>query len=549
MKLNWIDRAIATVDPVRAASRAKARAQLGAFDALSGMQASAGGGYETANAGDRWAGRWQPRPRDAAADTLRDLPRLRAQSRDLARNSGIGASAINTNVVRAVGTGLAYSAKPHLATLGWSAEQSAEWCQEAQAEFSLFADSRECDWLGEQNFYEKQDLTLRSMLESGDVFTVLPDGERTATQPYLLRLQTLEADRVGNPQGRADDARMAGGVRRDERNPQRVEYHVYATHPGSSVWARPGMLTGEWMLAVGPSGRRRVLHHFKMLRPDAPRGVPYLAPVMSLFKLLGEYTDAEVKAAVVSAFLTVFIESDAAGAQNPLYQGPEKPPTGPEQNEIEMAAGAVIGMPPGTRANAVTPGRPNPAFGPFVEVVLDQLGAGTFIGREMLMKRYSTSYVAARAAFLDAWKHLLDMRTLLARSFCQPVLETWMAEAVARGRLRAPGFFADPRLRWAYTRAAWRGDSQGSINLKDEGRAYIDLVDARLITRERAEWELGGSDWNEEYPTMLTEHRRLQKDGMLPTPKAGAAAPQQQQGAPAADPAEPADPSDEGAAP
>ena len=48
---------------------------------------------------------------------------------------------------------------------------------------------------------------------------------------------------------------------------------------------------------------------------------------------------------------------------------------------------------------------------------------------------------------------------------------------------------------------------------------------ARAMTDERAEWELFGTDWNETYGQKLAEHDRLIKDGMQPTPKAGAAAP------------------------
>jgi len=93
------------------------------------------------------------------------------------------------------------------------------------------------------------------------------------------------------------------------------------------------------------------------------------------------------------------------------------------------------------------------------------------------------------------------------------------------GRVEAPGFFADPLLRWAYTRAAWLGDSMGSINPKEEVQAFVSAVDARLMTRERAEWELFGTDWNESFDQKAAEQIRLRDAGMLPVPKAGAAAP------------------------
>ena len=99
------------------------------------------------------------------------------------------------------------------------------------------------------------------------------------------------------------------------------------------------------------------------------------------------------------------------------------------------------------------------------------------------------------------------------------MFETWLAEAVAIGRVPAPGFFADPLLRWAYTRAAWPGDSMGSIDPKAEVQAYVEAIDARLMTRERAEWELFGSGWDETYDQKLAEYEPLVKDGMLPVPR------------------------------
>lgn len=554
---NLFDRAVALFDPIRAAKREHARVQIQAAQNAQAML----GGYESTGGNDSFLRRWSTAPRDSGADTLRQLPAQRGQSRDLVRNHPIAASAINTNTVRAIGTGLAYSPQPHLATLGWDREKAAEWRAHVQAEFSLWADSPECDLYGELNFYSLQDLTLRAMLESGDTFTVLPDGDSTPTMPYRLRLQTLEADRVGNPGGKIDEQGLSAGVRRTARGALQA-YHVYDRHPGSVI-ARGDRWAGQWIDAVGPSGRRRMLHHFKKLRPEQARGIPYLAPVMALFKLLGTYTDAEVKAAVVSAYLTMVIETPTGAGVAPIFgladmaagqsPGPGQGTTGgPAGDEMAMGPAAVIGLAPGETAKFSNPSRPNPAFGAFVQAVLDQLGAGTFIGSEMLMKKYNTSYVAARAAWLDAWKHLLDMRTLIARTLCQPVSEVWMAEAVAIGRVQAPGFFSDPRLRWAYTRAAWRGDSPGSINPKDEVKAWLDARDGRLTTTEHASWELFGTDWNDAYPVMVSEHHQMAEDGLLPVPKAGAAAPgagaPTAPGAPAGseDPEDPNDPPDTG---
>lgn len=523
---SWFGRALAVVAPgldlrraQQAEAAAKARARAGLIDAM------AGEGYATSDPADPWMRRWSTTPRDSASDSLRGLPQQRAHSRDLARNNPLAASAINTNVVRAVGTGLAFNPQPHIATLGWSEDKAKEWRALVRAEFSLWADSTDCDWYGDLNFYGLQDLVLRSALESGDCFSVLPDGQPTGTMPYALRVQVLEADRIGNPGGKTDGPDWCGGIARTNGRMRAV--HIYRQHPGS-LFATGDRFAGDQVDVLGRTGRRRVLHHLKRLRPEQPRGIPYLAPVMALFKLLGTYTDAEVKAAVVSSFLTLVIETGGTGNAAPIFTGGDPAAAAAAQTtgDVEMGPGAVIGLAKGEKATAVDPSRPNPAFGPFVQAVLDQLGAGTFIGSELLMKKFNTSYTAARAAFLDAWKHVLDIRTAICvRTFCQPVVETWMAEAVALGRVPAPGFFADPLLRWAYTRAIWHGDSQGSLNPKDEVAAYGDAVDRRLTTRERASWELFGESWADTYPVMVEEQNALRRDDMLPEAKPGAAKP------------------------
>ena len=528
MQPNLLDRAIAAVAPAWASQRQLARARMDAMSVLDQLtpQAQASAAIDSAPAapsggGGRW---WRPMARDAKADTLRALTGQRGASRELVRTSPIAAGVINVNVDRVVGTGLALSAQPNRAVLGWSLEQALEWKAITQREFSLFADSTECDIENTLNFYQQQGLVLRSGLESGDCFTLLPDGERTSTQPYALRLQVLEADRVGNPRGAADTARIAGGIRTDDSGAPQAAF-IFDQHPGG--WL-PGsnatLYAGEWCDFVGPSGRRRLLHHYRKLRPCMPRGVPYLAPIIDAIKQISRYTEAEIMAAVITSYLTVFIETPGGGSA-PVFDGTATGAGAPGQ-EIGLGMGAVVGLAPGEKPHMVNPGRPNPNFEPFVLGIITQIGMALGIPRELLIKQFNSSYSASKAALLDAWVYFRGVRQWLALSFCQPIYETWMAEAVAIGRIKAPGFFSDPLLRWAYTRAAWPGDSMGSINPKDEVAAYVDAIDARLMTRERAEWELWGTDFNDTFDQKQGEHDRLRAAEMLPVPKAGAAAPQ-----------------------
>ncbi len=525
MQQNILDRAIGAVAPAWAAERLKSRAQielLGGMPSLSALSpenAPDAAGTFGAPASRRW---WNPMARDARTDILRKLPLQRAQSRDLASTNPIAVGAINTNIDRVVGTGLALSSQPNRAVLGWSVEQALEWKSLVQREFSLFSDSTESDIAQTLTYYQQQALVLRAVLDSGDAFTLLPDGKRTATQPYALRIQVLEADRVGNPLGQLDTSRIAGGVRTDEHGAP-TAFYLYDQHPGGWLPGQGGTrFSGQWVDRLGRSGRRRILHHYRKLRPEMPRGVPYLAPIVDCLKQIARYTEAEIMAAVITAYLTVLIETPT-GNTAPVF-GAENG-QGALGNEIGLAPGAIVGLAPGEKPHTVNPGRPNPNFEPFVLAVIKQMGMGLGLPYELLLKQFNSSYSASKAALLDAWVYFRSVRTWLSLSFCQPVFETWLAEAVAIGRVPAPGFFADPLVRWAYTRAAWPGDSMGSINPKDEVAAYVAAIDARLMTRERAEWELWGTDFNDTFDQKEGEERRLKAANMLPVPKAGAAAP------------------------
>jgi len=184
----------------------------------------------------------------------------------------------------------------------------------------------------------------------------------------------------------------------------------------------------------------------------------------------------------------------------------------------------VVELGDGEEIQFADPTRPNTAFEPFVLAFCRVIGVALGLPYELLIKQFNSSYTASRAALLDAWIYLRGVRAWMVTSFCQPVYETWLTEAVAIGRVQAPGFFEDPLMRWAYCRAAWQGDSQGSLNPKDEVEAARNAIDGMLLTHERAEWELFGTDWHGTLPQKVAEKEAMKKHNVAPVPRAGSAA-------------------------
>lgn len=497
-----VDRVVNYFDPVAGQRRLHARALQAAM-----------GGYAGASETARSMRSWFTFSRSADADIVRDLPTLRARSRDLARNNPLAGGALHTIVTRTVGTGLAMQPRPNRDVLGWDEERTAKWKREVAAEWQLWAESPWCDVGGRLDLYGLQELAFRAVMESGDAFTLLPMVTR-ARRPYRLAVQVLEADRVGNPGNAMDSETRVQGIELDPTTGAAVRVHVYDRHPGG-VMLGGAAYEGRWIDAVTRRGTPAVLHHYRVMRPGQTRGVPHLAPVIEPLKQLGRYTDAEIMAAVISGMFTVFVKSEAP-EQTGLIPGPaDAMASGGDEQSVRMESGAIVGLAPGDDISIANPGRPNPAFDPFVMSILRQIGVGLELPFEVLVKHFTASYSAARAALLDAYIFFRGRRAWLAKSFCQPIYEAWLEEAVALGRVAAPGFFRDPLLRAAYCRATWTGDSPGAIDPGKEVEAWIKAIDANLATREQAEMGLYGTDFDASLDQKAAERRALKAAGLL----------------------------------
>lgn len=521
VKENVVDRVVRYFNPVKANLRFQARVRASMLSAFSS-------GYIGASRSDRSMSGWQTTQGSPDSDTLSDLQTLRDRSRWLVRNSPLGAGAVNTTVTNVVGGGLKLQARIDRTFLRLPDVQADAWEQQVEREFRLWG--KYCDAQRVLPFGGMQELAFRSSLESGDVFVVLPYVPKRSS-PYGLSLQLIEADRVSNPDYKPDSLQCAGGVERDPFGAA-VTYYIQEQHPGE-VYS--GGASAQWkrVRAYGDaSGRRQVLHLYKMLRPGQSRGVPFLAPVIKELKQISRYTDAELMAAVISGFLTVFVTSESGDVPLGGMTPTEETGASSADSDIKLGNGAVVGLAPGESVTPVNPSRPNAQFDPFVLAIVRQIGLCLEIPYEVLIKHFTASYSAARAALLEAWKFFLGRRSWLAGALCQPVYEAWLEEAIANDRIAAPGFFSDPLIREAYCGAEWVGPTKGMINEKDEVEAAILRMEARLTTLDRETAELTGGDWEANVRQQQKEQRVLAQAGLLPSPAPTA-------GRPAGPPSEP----------
>ena len=252
------------------------------------------------------------------------------------------------------------------------------------------------------------------------------------------------------------------------------------------------------------------------------RGVPILAPVLETLKQLGRYTQAEIDAAVISAYFTVLVKPAAVQTGLPVgqYIPKEAQVDSADPGSIEMGQGTILSLNPGDDVAFADPTHPNTAYNAFFDAMIKEIGAGMEIPPEVLEKQFTQNFSAARGALNEFWRVCDVKRDEFVDSFCQPIYEQFLAEAVARGRIQAPGFFSDPAIRKAYCTCVWPGPARTSLNPKDEVEAAIMRVDAGYSTAQRETAEMTGGDYmrNMEQRMMEAEKMRRLREILNPAP-------------------------------
>ena len=507
---NLVDDIVAVFSPGMALRRRADRMRLQAFENM-----TAGGyGNHGASRKKRSMFRWKSGGGDPDGDITDNLETLRERSRDLYMGGGLAAGAIKTVRANVVGPGLRLNAQIDAEYLGISDEEARIWERQTEREFALWAESPLCDASRICDFYGLQRLSFLSFLMNGDVFALLP-MQRSGSLPYALKVRLLEGDRVCNPDKLPSDKDIRGGVEVDVYGAP-VAYWICKGHPKSTSWTQNAIRRryewDRWPAYGERSGRRNILHLMDPERIDQRRGVPFLAPVIEDLKQIDRYSDAELMAAVVNGLLTVFITSERPEGMGGLMD--EGAPVDDPQ-ALELGTGTVLSLEPGEKVQTVDSKRPTVAFDSFVTAMSRQIGAALGLPYEVLVKHFTSSYSASRGALLEAWKFFKVWRFWFSGAFCQPIYEAWLEEAVASGRIWAPGFFDDPVIRKAYCGTMWHGPSQGQLNPVQEVNAATERVEQGFSTRTQETAELTGGDWDRNHRQRVAEEKARREGGLV----------------------------------
>ncbi len=506
---------ISAISPAWALNRRTAR------NALNLTASVDGGGFEGAKRKPRFKN-WRFSKDTAQNDVNAGIETLRDRSRDLDKNDHIAHGALSTKLQYVVGGGLLPEPAIDHEFLGLTNEAAEIINAQIKRYFLTWANDKRCDFTEQKNFFQKQAEVYHSKNRDGDAWCLLP-WVTDAGFIYNTRLHTIDPDRISTPKGTKDSATLMRGLELDSRG--RVKkLHISKRHPGAG---RP-LKKDEWQTVnyKRRNGWPNVLHlAHKNNRAGQITGTPDLAPVIGVVKQLGQYIDAELLATIIANKFTVFVKSSTPGAAAGLAPGgglnpinPAAKPTpgsGDETSgDLELGDGLITQLDPDEDISIANPARPNPNFGPFIDKAATHIGSALGIPSELLLKHFTASYSASKAALL-MFANFVSMEQLgLVRDFCRPVYDLIIDEAVATGRLVLPGYMGDPIKRAAYLNCYWHGAPIGEIDELKAANAALKRMEGRLTNRT-IESRRHGHDADQVRQGLAAEQRKDTAAGLI----------------------------------
>lgn len=406
--MNLLDKAIGWVAPETAFRRLRARQALDAVR-----------GYDAAQNGRRTAS-FRRGEGSANASLSRALPVLRERSRELVRNTFIGARALDVHAthivsadlsVRFTGTGPAVRQAQKL----WD-----EW-------------TRACDIEGETNFTGLLALLVRASLEGGDSIMRLLDRPLNDGRPVPLALHVGEGDLIDESR---DAGSLASGSRRARlgvelgEHDERLGYWLHQTAPGEPLrYLRSGLSQSTLV------PREQVCHLYRRLRPGQVRGVPLFAPVLMLARDFADVMDALVVKSRLEASIGVFIKSNDSTSSLGAAVASSGPDKGTRLEQIRPAMVQYLRQ--GEEMQAFAPAS-NTAFEPIARASLMGVAAGAGLTYHQLTGDLSqANYSSLRAGLLEHRRFTADLQWhMLAPQVLDRVIARFIDRAILAGRLR-----------------------------------------------------------------------------------------------------------------
>ena len=305
-------------------------------------------------------------------------------------------------------------------------------------------------------------LAVTAILRDGDCgFIIVRDGED-------LKLQSVEADRIGSPYDRTDTDKYIGGINVDDYG-RPVSYTIF-TRTINNQYISPTDIPAK-----------EFIHLFDAARLDEYRGRSAFATALNATRDLQEAIKAEVQAIKYASYQSGVIttESGAADAGDYFARGNSN-----DQGQVarlqSLDPGTVNYLGSGEKMEMFKSDRPTGAFGEFIRLIQAHICMAVGLPYGFAFDADKSGPMARMEAAM-AERTFLRWRGLLEGKFLDRIKNIILLDAASRGLIPDSEFLLDGRWCWPakvsidYGREASADIALWKAGLKTAGQIYSDM--------------------------------------------------------------------------
>jgi lambda family phage portal protein len=345
---------------------------------------------------------------------------------------------------------------------------------------------KSCDFLRRHDFVTLLQLAVMAILRDGDCgFIIVRDkGE--------LKLQSVEADRIGSPYNRLIDSdTYIGGIMLDEYGrPDKFQIFVRTI---SNQYIEPTDIPAA-----------EFIHLFDATRLDEYRGRSAFATALNAARDLQEALKAEIQAIKYASYQTgvIVTENGSADAAD-YFATSNQNDLGQTEKLSNIDPGAINYLSPGEKMEMFKSDRPGGAFGEFVRLVQSHICMSVGLPYGFAFDADKSGPMARMEAAM-AERTFARWRRLLESQFLDRIKNIILLDAQSRGLLPQSEYLLDGRWCWP---------AKVSIDYGREANADIALWKAGLKTAGQIYSEMG-EDYEEAFRARAKEASMIKDLGI-----------------------------------
>lgn len=461
-------------------------------------------GFKGAN--DNNLADWVTLPTDINALLRNDLQKLRARSRDLARNDDTAKRFLHILKQNVLGhAGIILQAK-NKSKNGKTTDT--KWNEEIEREWSLFLAKKRVRGVsvspsacGQLSGRELAWLSLQTRAIDGECFVQILRGY--PHNPHKFAVRFLNPDLLDSsycvelPGGN----RVEMGIEFDEFD-RPVNYHFSEQHPNRKFHGKSAKRR--------PIPAEQIIHLFRKEYVGQIRGIPDFAGIMHKTKMLAGVHEAIVVGWRVAAAKMGFFTVKDPDALESEFDDEEPKPF--DAGEIDATPGSFDAIPAGYELNTFDPDYPNSTYESGHKVFMQQLANGLNVSSPTLSNNYAdVNYSSLRQALLEDREGWRCLQAEMIDGFYQPLFDEWYqwtVHATGRIRISGPKALQEPLIVWQPRGWPW-------VDPLKEVKAQVEAINAKLRTRQSIIAETSGADFIDTVDALAEEERAMKERGLV----------------------------------